>query len=321
MAVLTTGPADLALPLDAYRAWLATIPAHAREALLAAHGAPDADPAFSDGAFRFRAVRDGALTIALQPPRDATPDRKARYHDPDAPPSHGYLAFYLALRQSEAIDALIHLGTHGTTEWLPGKAVALSASCWPRLVTQGLPVVYPYVVDDPGEAAPAKRRLSAVTLGHLPPPLSQSAVPEGMARLERLLDEYSTADGLDPARRDRLIADIRDEARASGVEEDLGIPAQASAAEAITRIDRFVCDIKESLFGDGLHVLGQGACGPSEQAGLSAALAGKRVPPGPSGSPARGRTGWTPWATWASCMHPRPGTPGVTNSAPPAALR
>eukprot|EP01036_Dinobryon_divergens_P041193 gene41193-54578_t len=158
MAALTTGPADLALPLEAYRAWLATIPTEAREALLAAHGAPEADPAFSDGAFRFRTVRDGALTIALQPPRDATPDRKARYHDPDAPPGHGYLAFYRALRETADMDALIHLGTHGTTEWLPGKAVALSASCWPRLVTQGLPVVYPYVVDDPGEAAPAKRR-------------------------------------------------------------------------------------------------------------------------------------------------------------------
>ncbi len=121
MAVLTTGPADLALPLDAYRAWLETIPTDAREALLAAHGAPDADPAFSDGAFRFRAVRDGALTIALQPPRDATPDRKARYHDPDAPPSHGYLAFYRALRETAGIDALIHLGTHGTTEWLPAR--------------------------------------------------------------------------------------------------------------------------------------------------------------------------------------------------------
>ncbi|WP_420101497.1 cobaltochelatase subunit CobN, partial [Bosea sp. (in: a-proteobacteria)] len=174
MAALTSGPASLSLPLATYRAWLATIPAAAREDLLAAHGEPEVDPACRDGAFRFRIVRYGNLIVALQPPRDATPDRKARYHDPDAPPAHGYLAFYLALRQAEAVDALIHLGTHGTTEWLPGKAVALSAACWPRLAVGGLPVIYPYVVDDPGEAAPAKRRLSAVTLGHLPPPLAEA---------------------------------------------------------------------------------------------------------------------------------------------------
>jgi cobaltochelatase CobN len=111
-----------------------------------------------------------------------------------------------------------------------------------------------------------------------------------MTRLEALLDEYSTADGLDPARRDRLIASIRIEAQSAGVEQDLGLPADASPAEAITRIDRFVCDIKESSFGDGLHVFGTGDCGTQEQIGLMTALAGRRVGAGPSGSPFRGRS-------------------------------
>src|SRR5690606_12433094 len=118
----------------------------------------------------------------------------------------------------------------------------------------GLPVLYPFIVNDPGEAAQAKRRLAAVTLGHLPPPLRASVVPDGLLQLERQLDEYSTADGLDPARRDRLIAMIRAEAEATGVATDLGIGDGISAAEAIVRIDRFVCDIKDSSFGDGLHV-------------------------------------------------------------------
>ena len=120
-------------------------------------------------------------------------------------------------------------------------------------------MIYPFIVNDPGEAAQAKRRIGAATLGHLPPPLAQTKLPEGMTRLESLLDEYSTADGLDPARRDRLIADIRAEAQASGVEADLGLHDNACAAEAITRIDRFVCDIKESQYGEGLHILGTGA--------------------------------------------------------------
>lgn len=309
MAFLTTGPAALALPLDAYRAWLATIPPEARDALLAAHGAPEADPACTDGAFRFRAVHDGALTIALQPPRDATPDRKARYHDPDAPPGHGYLAFYRALRETVGIDALIHLGTHGTTEWLPGKAVALSASCWPRLVTQGLPVVYPYVVDDPGEAAPAKRRLSALTLGHLPPPLAAIGAAGETALLRDLVEEFSQAQVLDPRRADIVASEIRARAEASGLAASCGVTTELSMSEALTRLDAHLCDIAELPFRDGLHVFGQSALDPvsarSEREGLLRALDGRFVPPGPAGSPHRGRPDVLPTGRNLSTLDPR----------------
>ncbi len=290
-------------PLADYETALASLPETLQQALSAAWGVPAADPAVQDGAFHFAALRRGKVLVALQPERGEVESRDTDYHDLSRTPRHAYVAFYLWLR-AQGVQALCHMGAHGTLEWLPGKAVALSSTCWPEALWAG-PVVYPFIVNDPGEAAQAKRRLGAVTLGHLPPPLSQAAVPEGMARLERLLDEYSTADGLDPARRDRLIADIRDEARASGVEEDLGIPAQASAAEAITRIDRFVCDIKESQFGEGLHVLGQGGCGAAERAGLSAAFSGRRVPPGPSGSPARGRADVLPTGRNLFAVDPR----------------
>ncbi|SOB99167.1 cobaltochelatase subunit CobN [Rhodobacter maris] len=290
-------------PLADYRTALETLPERLRAALTEAWGQPEDDPAFAAGAFHFAALSRGAALIALQPERGEVRAREDDYHDLSRVPRHGYVAFYLWLR-AQGLHALTHMGAHGTLEWLPGKAVALSEACWPEALWTG-PVIYPFIVNDPGEAAQAKRRLGAVTLGHLPPPLAQAVVPEGMTRLERLLDEYSTADGLDPARRDRLIADIRDEARASGIEADLGIPPQASAAEAITRIDRFVCDIKESQFGEGLHVLGQGACGAEERAGLRAALSGARVPPGPSGSPARGRADVLPTGRNLFAVDPR----------------
>ncbi|MCW1919469.1 cobaltochelatase subunit CobN [Rhodobacter sp. KR11] len=238
------------------------------------------DPAVQDGAFHFAAQRMGRLLVALQPER-ALADREGTYHDLTRVPRPAYVAFYLWLR-SQGIHALIHMGAHGTLEWLPGKSVALSEACWPEALTP-CPVIYPFIVNDPGEAAQAKRRLGAVTLGHLPPPLADAGTPENLLRLERLLDEYSTADGIDPARRDRLISAIREEARGQGLEEDLGLPPNATPAEAITRIDRFVCDIKESRFGDGLHVYG--AVGEME--GLLAALDGRFVQPGPAGSPAR----------------------------------
>lgn len=279
---------ELCWPLAEYRAALARLPQALRDDLHAAWGAPEDDPDIRDGFVHFRAARAGRALIALQPERGQLATREDDYHDLSRTPRHAYVAFYLYLQ--DQCDALIHMGAHGTLEWLPGKAVALSDTCWPEALTGALAVLYPFIVNDPGEAAQARRRIGAVTLGHMPPPLAPSATPPGMARLESLLDEYSTADGLDPARRDRLIGAIRDEARALGVEADLAIPEEASAAEAIPRIDRFVCDIKESQYGDGLHVFGTGDHGTEESAGLAAALAGRWVAPGPAGSPFRGRS-------------------------------
>ncbi len=291
----------LGWPLADYLVALQTLPEPLQQALAAAWGKPADDPACRGGQFRFAALRAGQALIALQPERGEVGRRDADYHDLARTPRHGYVAFYLWLR-AQGLHALVHMGAHGTLEWLPGKSVALSQTCWPEALIGPMPVIYPFIVNDPGEAAQAKRRIGAVTLGHLPPPMANSAVPEGLLRLERLLDEYSTADGLDPARRDRLISTIRIEAQAAGVEADLALPADASAAEAITRIDRFVCDIKESQYGDGLHIYGQGA---GEFDGLVTALAGRRVAAGPSGSPYRGRSDVVPTGRNLFSVDPR----------------
>ena len=283
-------------PLTDYEAALSKLPKALRDDLDAAWGS--AKTAAPDGAFHFAATRRGHALIALQPERGNPKTREDDYHDLSRVPCHAYVAFYLWLQAQT--DALIHVGAHGTLEWLPGKSVALSADCWPEALTGTMPVIYPFIVNDPGEAAQAKRRIGAITLGHIPPPLRASKTPDRLARLEALLDEFSNADGLDPKRRDRLQGDIRDEAQALGVEDDLGLDRAACTAEAITRIDRFVCDVKESQFGDGLHVWGRqpvgdlpfdaGAAVVSERASLLAALDGRRIPGGPSGSPYRGRS-------------------------------
>lgn len=287
--------------VESYRSALLQLPNALQEALTAAWGEPDADPAVRDGALHFAAVRRGTALIALQPERGDVAVRDGEYHDLAHIPRHSYVAFYLWLR-AQAVHALVHVGAHGTLEWLPGKSVALSEECWPEALTAGLPVVYPFIVNDPGEAAQAKRRIGAVTLGHQPPLQVASSVPQGLRNLERLLDEYSTADGLDPARRMRLIDLIRSEAQCAGVEQDLGLPTNANAMEAIIRIDRFVCDIKASQFGDGLHIYGQGA---GERDGLRAALAGHRVAAGPSGSPWRGRSDVLPTGRNLYSVDPR----------------
>ncbi len=290
--------ARIAWSVEDYETVLSTLPQSLQDDLQTAWGAPHHDAFVTDGFFQFAATRRGAALVALQPVR-GTPDPRAdEYHDLSRTPRHSYVAFYLWLQQQA--DALIHVGAHGTLEWLPGKAVALSEACWPEALIGDLPVIYPFIVNDPGEAAQAKRRIGAVTLGHIPPPLRHSETPDRLVRLEMLLDEFSNADGLDPKRRDRLQDDIRSEAQAIGVENDLGLDAATTTAEAITRIDRFVCDIKESQFGDGLHVWGRAPqatpafdASPSaaaEKQALIAALNGKRIEPGPSGSPYRGRS-------------------------------
>ncbi|SEL88692.1 cobaltochelatase CobN subunit [Roseivivax marinus] len=292
------GSARITWPLAAYEAALATLPETLRTALYTAWGPPETDPQIGPEGIHFAALERGATTVALQPERGTPETRGDDYHDLARVPRHAYVAFYLWLRTQA--DAMIHVGAHGTLEWLPGKSVALSSECWPEALTGALPVVYPFIVNDPGEAAQAKRRIGAVTLGHVPPPMRAAGTPDRLVRLEALLDEFSNADGLDPKRRGRLIEDIRGEAQALGVEDDLGIDAASCPAEAVTRIDRFVCDVKESQFGDGLHVWGRAPEGtaPFDTAGaadaerraLLEALDGRRIPAGPSGSPYRGRT-------------------------------
>ncbi|THH38187.1 cobaltochelatase subunit CobN [Aliishimia ponticola] len=305
---VTQAPGDLsaallarsvAWSLEDYAAALAKLPERLAQDLAQTWGAPEDDPNVTDGAFRFAALRCGKAWVALQPERGGAAHlREDEYHDLSRTPRHSYVAFYLWL-QNQA-DALVHIGAHGTLEWLPGKSVALSAECWPDALIGALPVIYPFIVNDPGEAAQAKRRIGAVTLGHIPPPLRQSRTPDRLARLEALLDEFSNADGLDPRRRDRLQRDIREEAQALGLEDDLGLDRAECPAEAVTRIDRFVCDVKESQFGEGLHVWGRparpgapfdtDASVAAERQALLDALAGHRVAAGPSGSPYRGRS-------------------------------
>ncbi|ACL57132.1 cobaltochelatase subunit CobN [Methylobacterium nodulans] len=311
MRALTEDEPGFAVPLEAYRTWFRRLPPEARAALNAAWGEPAADPLLRDGAFRFRAVRAGQVLVALQPDRgraDISEARKAGYHDPDAVPSHAYLAFYLALR--EGFDALIHLGTHGTTEWLPGKAVAPSALCWPSLAIGALPVIYPFIVDDPGEAAPAKRRLGAVTVGHRTPETGAAGLDPEVGALRERVEEYAAASVLDPRRAGLIARGILDQAEQAGLLGAAGIDRATPMEEALTALDAHLCDLAEVVIREGLHVFGRETAGDEasaagERAGLLAALDGRFVVPGPAGSPSRGRRDVLPTGRNLTTLDPR----------------
>jgi cobaltochelatase CobN len=290
-------------PLEKYRSHLADLDPALVADLCSQWGAAESDPAIEHGDFVFKVVACGHALVALQPDRGARADRAAEYHDPRRSPRHSYVAFYLWLSHVAKCDALIHMGAHGTLEWLPGKSVALSSSCWPDALLGATPVIYPFIVNNPGEAAAAKRRLGAVTIGHITPPISAGSSPPGLHAIERLLDEYSVAEGLDPRRRERLARAIIDSAREAGLDRDSGLTEAMTPREAVVRLDSFVCDVKNTLVADGLHIFGRvplqpdgnpseipfEACASGERAALLDALDGKHVAPGPAGSPWRGR--------------------------------
>ena len=283
-----------ALPLSAYRPAFAALPEAARSAVTAAWGGTE------EAGFRFRFARFGNVTVALAPDRGRGADRRADYHDPALPPRHALIAFGVWLRETLGCHALVHVGAHGTLEWLPGKTVALTAACFPEIVAGALPVIYPFIVSNPGEAAQAKRRIAAVTLGHLTPPLVGAGLSVEQRELERLVDEYAQADGLDRRRRDRLARLIVETARASGLAGEAGVGAADDPEAALVSIDAWLCDLKDFAIKDGLHVYGRAAPGETrrsggpraaaERAALLAALDGRFVAPGPAGAPARGRT-------------------------------
>ncbi|MDP9837336.1 cobaltochelatase CobN [Neorhizobium huautlense] len=288
--------------LEDYRAFFKTLPAEARDAVIATWGEAEGDEALRDGAFGFRAARFGNITVALAPDRGREVDRRTDYHDPERPPRHGLIAFGAWLRRNLDVHALVHVGAHGTLEWLPGKTVAMSKKCFPEIVLGPLPVIYPFIVSNPGEAAVAKRRISAVTIGHLPPPLTEAGLSDDQKKLELLVDEYAQADGLDRRRRDRLAKLIVEMAQETGISGDAGVAADEDADAALTRIDAFLCDLKDLAIKDGQHVFGRDTdpttdtpdplrkqSAEGERKAFLDALDGRHITAGPSGAPARGR--------------------------------
>lgn len=264
-------------------------------------------------------LRCGKVIVLLQP------DRGGTYHDTTSEPVEEYVAVYRRLRESEKIDALIHLGTHGTLEWLPGKALALSAECWPERVLGPLPVIYPFIVNNPGEAVQAKRRLSAVMIGHLTPPLNNAGLHGALAEMEGIIEEYAAAEALDRRRARFLEQEIVERAWSTGLAQDCGLVKGESDREAIAKLDAQLCDIKELSIRDGLHVFGRmpdrdalarliAATGSDEgvrrsagqeRKALIAALDGRRVAPGPAGAPTRGRADVLPTGRNLTSIDPR----------------
>ncbi|WP_244829496.1 cobaltochelatase subunit CobN [Caballeronia sp. TF1N1] len=241
--------------LDAYRA----LPLDARQALENIWGAPEDDPTIRRGRFMIAGLRCGEVFIGIQPSRSRERNDYASYHDAELVPPHAYLAFYFWLRLRFQADALVHVGKHGNLEWLPGKSVALSASCWPDLILGPMPHLYPFIVNDPGEGSQAKRRAQAVIIDHLMPPLTRAENYGPLQDLERQVDEYYEALMVDTRRAKLLRKSILANIVENRLHEELGLDAPGDLQgedTLLTRADAYLCELKEAQIRDGLHVFG-----------------------------------------------------------------
>jgi cobaltochelatase CobN len=255
-----------------YREWFATLPAVLTEAMVEHWGPPPGelfvdrshDP---DGEIVIAAMRSGNVVLLVQPPRGFGEHPVAIYHDPDLPPSHHYLAAYRWLDKGFGADAIVHLGKHGNLEWLPGKTLGMSAACGSDAALGDLPLIYPFLVNDPGEGTQAKRRAHAVLVDHLIPPMARAETYGDIARLEQLLDEHSAIAALDPGKLPAIRQQIWTLMRAAKMDHDLGLedrPDEDVFDDMLLHVDGWLCEIKDVQIRDGLHILGQAPEGSVE---------------------------------------------------------
>lgn len=278
------------IPAADYRRWYATLPAELREDV-EEHWGPPPGEMFVDrsrnpeGDIVLAALRRGNLLILIQPPRGFGENPIAIYHDPDLPPSHHYLAAYrwIAARADDngfGADAMIHLGKHGNLEWLPGKNAGLSAACGPDAALGDLPLIYPFLVNDPGEGTQAKRRAHATLVDHLVPPMARADSYGDIARLEQLLDEHAQIAAMDPAKLPAIRAQIWTLIQAAKLDHDLGVedrPEDEGFDDFIMHLDGWLCEIKDVQIRDGLHVLGNAPTGTARVNLILAILRARQI--------------------------------------------
>jgi len=249
---------------ETYRRWYGRLPADFRAGVEEHWGAAPGELFVDRGDIVVAAMRAGNVTIMVQPPRGFGERPVAIYHDPDLPPSHHYLGAYrwVAAPQDEGgfgADAIVHLGKHGNLEWLPGKTLGMSASCGTDAALGDLPLIYPFLVNDPGEGTQAKRRAHATLVDHLIPPMARAETYGDISRLEQLLDEHANISALDPAKLPAIRQQIWTLMQAAKLDHDLGLeerPHEAEFDDFLLHVDGWLCEIKDVQIRDGLHVLG-----------------------------------------------------------------
>ena len=255
------------LAIEEYQEYFVTLPIKVQQGIIKRWGKVNEDSrgnsrialtsaSRSQNALTIAGIQLGNIFIGIQPSRGYDRDPSLNYHAPDLEPTHDYLAYYYWLREKFEVNAIVSVGKHGNLEWLPGKSLALSNSCYPEVALTAIPHIYPFIVNDPGEGSQAKRRAHAVIIDHLTPPLTRAELYGGLDKLEALIDEYYEAQTLDPTRLKIISNRIEKLVKQEHLDKELGITTD-TITEFLTIADGYLCELKEAQIKDGLHILGQ----------------------------------------------------------------
>ncbi len=240
-----------------YSQWYAGFPSKVRQELLEAWGDAPGQVYRTGDQLAIAGLPMGNVFVGLQPPRGFGENPISVYHNPDLTPTHHYIGYYRWIRDVFRADAMIHIGKHGTLEWLPGKGVGLSQECYPEVALDDIPLFYPFIVNNPGEGTQAKRRTHATIIDHLIPPMTTADAYGDIAKLEQLMDEHYQCQTLDPAKLPTLEGQIWEMVQQAELHRDLGVDEQPDDfLEFMLEIDGYLCEIKDAQIKDGLHTLG-----------------------------------------------------------------
>lgn len=307
--LVTQGRATL-LPVSRYREWFAALPAEFRQSVNAKWGPPEASRMMTlrsaDGRafFVIPGTRLGDVFIGPQPFRSEPKNTAGGAHDPLTPPPHSYIAWYLWLRHGFQADGVVHVGRHGTLEWLPGKSVALAGSDSPEAVLGDLPDVYYYIMDGGGEAIQAKRRGAAVLISHRTPLMIVSGAAAQLRELDDLIErEEQTPAGSELSRnyREQILAI----ARRLQLDRQAGFSfEQAPWPEVRERLEALIHDAESTPVPLGLPTIGVAPEEPQQREALAEFLRSRF-------QPEQQRRFNHLWPTWADAIFD-----GVSPEAP-----
>ena len=246
------------LSADEYAAFFATLPEEARLKMTEQWGEAPGDIMLSDeGNILVPGTMNGNIFMTVQPARQYGMDPARAYHDPTISPTHQYLAFYYWLREVFKADAVIHLGTHGNLEWLPGKATGLDRSSYSDIALGSLPNIYPYLMTISGEGVIAKRRSSACLIGYLPAPVAEAGAFDELAELEKMADEYSHFQKQDSEQAAELEKKIIELAHETKIDESVAYDETKPFTDYLAELHEYIEELQDSEIHVGLHVLGQ----------------------------------------------------------------
>lgn len=263
---------------DEYDQWFNLLPPKVQTQMTDKWGRPPGEIFFYGRQLLIPGIINGNVFIGIQPPRgfledsastSRGPDLPIRqhyedcaclYHSPDLAIPHHYYAYYEWIRKVFGADVVIHVGKHGSLEWLPGKSVALSASCHPDIAISDLPNIYPYIMNNPGEGMQAKRRSFCCIIDHLVPVMHNADTYDEMAELETQLGDYYEAKTTNPGKLPVLQQIIWDKVCEANLNFDLDLSAEEMPADfdvLLRRLHGYLMEIKDTQIRDGLHIFGE----------------------------------------------------------------